>query len=39
MGKMGAGKEMSDNGVRFGSFCLANDLIIGGTLYQHRSIH
>ena len=41
MGKMGAGKEMSDNGVRFGSFCLTNDLIIGGTLsyHMHRSIH
>ena len=39
MGKMGVGNKMSDNGVRFASFCLANDLIIGGTLFKHREVH
>ena len=39
MGRMGAGSRMSENGVRFGSFCLANELVIGGTLFQHRDIH
>ena len=39
MGKMGVGNEMSDNGIRFASFCLANDMVIGGTLFQHHDIH
>ena len=39
MGKMGIGRRMSENGVRFGSFCLANYLVIGGTLFQHLDIH
>ena len=39
MGSMGVGNKMSDNGVRFASFCLANELIIGGTLFKHRELH
>ncbi|XP_066958651.1 uncharacterized protein [Macrobrachium rosenbergii] len=39
MGKMGVGGRMSENGVRFGSFCLANDLVIVGTPFQHHNIH
>ncbi len=39
MGRMGVGNEMSDNGVRFASFCLANELVIGGTVFQHPNIH
>lgn len=39
MGKMGVGGRMSENGVRFGSFCLANDSVTGGTLFQHHNIH
>ena len=31
--------EMNDNGVRFASFCLANEMIIGSTLFEHRDIH
>lgn len=36
MGKLGAGSRMNENGTRF---CLANDLVIEGTLFQHRDIH
>lgn len=32
---MGVGNGMSGNGVRFTSFCLANELMIGGTIFQH----
>ena len=39
MGKMGIGRRLSKNGVRFGSFCLANGLVIGSTLFQHLDIH
>ena len=39
MGKMGVGRAMSDNGVRFGSFCLTNDLVIGGTIFQHQKTY
>ena len=39
MGKMGVGREMSNNGVRLGSLCLANDLVIGGSLFQHQNIY
>ena len=39
MGKMGIGNKMSENGIRFGSFCLANGLVIGDTFFQHRDIH
>ena len=38
MGVHGMG-EMNDNGMRLASFCLANELIIGGTLFQHKNIH
>jgi len=36
MGKLGVGSRMNENGIRFGSFCLANGLV---TLFQHRDIH
>ena len=39
MGRMGVGSRMNENGVRLGSFCLENDLVIGGTLFQHLDIH
>ena len=39
MGRMGVGDKMSDNGMRYASFCLANDLIIGGTLFKHKQLH
>merc|ERR550537_1977921 len=29
----------NDNGTRLVDFCAANELVIGGTLYQHRDIH
>ena len=29
----------SDNGTRLMDFCAANQLVIGGTLFQHRDIH
>ena len=38
MGVHGMG-EMNDNGIRLASFCLANELMIGGTLFEHRNIH
>ena len=38
MGVHGMG-EMNDNGVRFASFCLANELVIGSTLFELRDIH
>ncbi|XP_066960701.1 craniofacial development protein 2-like [Macrobrachium rosenbergii] len=39
MGKMGVGGRVSENGVRFGSFYPANDLVIEGTLFQRHNIH
>ena len=39
MGNMGLGRAMNENGVRLGSFCLANNLVVGGTLFQHLDIH
>ena len=39
MGSMGVRNEMSENGVRFTNFCLANDVVIGGTIFQHHNIH
>ena len=39
MGNEGAGSIMNENGVRFGSFCLANNLVIGGTIFRHSDIH
>ena len=38
MGRHGMG-EINENGTRFVSFCSANNLVIGGTLFQHRNIH
>ena len=29
MGRMGVGSRMRESGVRFGSFCLENDLSLG----------
>ena len=29
----------NDNGIRFVDFCAANELSIGGTLFQHKDIH
>ncbi|XP_066963325.1 uncharacterized protein [Macrobrachium rosenbergii] len=36
---MVVGGGMSENGVMFGSFCLSNDLVIGGTLFLHHNLH
>ena len=38
MGSHGLG-EMNDNGERFASFCLFNDLVIGGSIFPHKRIH
>ena len=38
MGKHGCGK-MNENGERLVDFCLDFDLVIGGTLFQHKDIH
>ena len=38
MGKHGCGK-MNENGERLIDFCLDFDLVIGGTLFQHKDIH
>lgn len=38
IGRMGVGNTMSENGVRFASFCLANELVIGGTVFQLPNI-
>ena len=38
MGKEGMG-ERNDNGQRFADLCLENGLVIGGTIFQHKSIH
>lgn len=35
MGRHGLG-EMNDNVNRFASFCAANNLVIGGTFFQHN---
>jgi hypothetical protein len=39
MGRHGLGEEPNDNGWRFISFCTANNLVIGGTLFQHKVSH
>ena len=39
MGRMGVESRMNENGVGFGSFCLENDLLIGGVLFQHFDMH
>ena len=38
MGKHGLGSR-NDNGERFLDFCMENELVIGGTLFQHKRIH
>ena len=38
MGKEGTG-EMTDNGERLVNICEENDLVIGGTLFPHKTIH
>lgn len=38
MGVHGMG-EMNENGLRFASFCMANELVIGSTMFEHRDIH
>lgn len=38
MGKHGLG-EMNENGELFADFCGMNDLIIGGTVFPHKSVH
>lgn len=38
MGKQGLG-EMNNNGERLYQLCSENDLVIGGTTFQHRDVH
>ena len=38
MGKHGIG-TINDNGERLADFCEENNLLIGGTLFQHKHIH
>ena len=38
MGQQGIG-EMNDNGERFADLCAAADLVIGGSIFQHKRIH
>ena len=38
MGRHGIG-EITDNGERLVGICEENNLIIGGTLFQHKNIH
>ena len=38
MGKHGVGNK-NENGVRLLEFCTTNDLIIGGTLFEHQEKH
>ena len=38
MGNHGIGK-MNENGELYADFCMNHDLVIGGTLFQHRNIH
>lgn len=38
MGKEGIGK-INENGELFVDFCQQNDLVIGGTVFPHRTIH
>ena len=38
MGNEGLG-DMNDNGERFADFCDLNDLVIGGSVFQHKKIH
>ena len=38
MGKHGVG-NMNENGEMFCDFCATNDLVIGGTIFPHKTIH
>ena len=38
MGRHGTG-EQNENGELFAEFCTFNDLVIGGTLFPHKTIH
>ena len=38
MGRHGTG-EVNENGKKFTEFCTFNDLVIGGTLFPHKTIH
>ena len=38
MGQQGLG-EMNDNGERFADLCATSNLLIGGSFFQHRTIH
>ena len=38
MGREGIG-ERNDNGERFVEFCASNQLVIGGSIFQHKQIH
>ena len=31
--------ERNDNGRRFADMCLENGLVIGGTIFQHKTMH
>ena len=39
MGVEGLGEVANENGAHFISFCTANHLVIGGTLFQQKDIH
>ena len=39
VGRHGLGDERSGNGVRFVSFCVANNLAIVSTMFPHKNIH
>lgn len=38
MGKHGTGTQ-NENGELFAEFCTSNDLVIGGTIFPHKTIH
>ena len=38
MGKHGLGR-MNENGEMFANFCASNQLIIGGSIFQHKRVH
>ena len=38
MGREGLG-TMNENGEMFADFCVFNDLVIGGSVFQHKDIH
>merc|ERR1712105_575758 len=38
MGREGCG-VMNENGEKLAEFCTMHDLVIGGTLFQHKEIH